>query len=157
MATRDTLPSPSDLLTHREPMLLVDQIVTYDNDSITASFTPITNTWYADENGNMPAWIGIELMAQAIGCHVSLLKRVFHLPPKQGVLLGTRKYQANQAIFNANALLVITARVLFQDESGLGAYDCSIHHNQKTLATATLKVFEPENFQQFLNEAMNVQ
>lgn len=171
----DALQDISELLMHRPPMLLIDQVDTFDAESVTMLYTPDTQAWYADAEGNMPAWIGIELMAQAIGCHVALNKRLLRQAPKQGVLLGSRRYNANVPAFNGNTPLRIHAVMIFRDESGLAAYDCTIsgqvvsrsesqanvnkrHENQPeetqlVLASATLKVFEPDDFQQFLQGA----
>ncbi|MGP1716147.1 MAG: ApeP family dehydratase [Methylophilus sp.] len=169
------LPDVSELLMHRPPMLLLDQADSFDAESVTMLYTPDTQAWYADAEGNMPAWIGIELMAQAIGCHVALNKRLQQQPPKQGVLLGSRRYLASVPVFIGNRQLRIQAVMIFRDESGLAAYDCTIceqvmagdneqgQQNERAekqpgetanvLASATLKVFEPDNFQQFLQGA----
>ncbi|MGQ2964393.1 ApeP family dehydratase [Methylophilus sp.] len=174
------LPDVSELLMHRPPMLLIDQVEKFDAESVTMLYTPQTQAWYADGDGNMPAWIGIELMAQAIGCHVALNKRLQQQAPKQGVLLGSRRYLANVPAFIGNRQLRIHATMIFRDESGLAAYDCTIsdctisepadpalaHAGQQDqraeqqagetpglLASATLKVFEPDDFQQFLQGA----
>ncbi len=98
----------------------------------------------------MPAWIGIELMAQAVAAHAGLRGRLSGKPPKRGVLLGCRAYRARAPRAAAGAVLKIVAKMTFFDESGLGAYDCSIESNAEEFATATLKVFEPEDFEAFM-------
>lgn len=147
------LPDVTELLMHRSPMLLLDHVDTFDAESVVMSYTPDPQAWYADAEGNMPAWIGIELMAQAIGCHVGLNKRLEQQPPKQGVLLGTRRYSSSTPTFTANTQLSIRAVMVFRDESGLAAYDCEISQGTAVLASATLKVFEPDSFQAFLQGA----
>lgn len=152
------IPLISDVLLHDGNMRLLDRIVDFDTEFALAEYTPKADTWYADSNGNMPAWIGIELMAQAISAHAGLLKHGSNAPPKQGALLGTRSYQANTPIFALNQPLMIQVSLVYRDISGLGAYDCIIYDQHYTpndnnhLAKATLKVFEPDNFQQFLQE-----
>lgn len=47
----------------------------------------------------MPAWFGIELMAQAIAAHVGLLSMRDGNPARPGVLLGSRKYEAHTPAF----------------------------------------------------------
>lgn len=158
------IPLISDVLLHDGNMRLLDRIVDFDTEFALAEYTPQASAWYADSNGNMPAWIGIELMAQAISAHAGLLKHGSNTPPKQGALLGTRSYLASIPTFAPNQPLMILVTLVYKDVSGLGAYDCMIydqhyapnpdnhliHHNY--LAKATLKVFEPDNFQQFLQE-----
>ncbi|MCB5188046.1 hotdog family protein [Methylobacillus caricis] len=147
---QELLPPIQDLLLHSGDMVMLERILSVDDEQTLAECIPQAGAWYADHAGNMPAWIGIELMAQAIAAHVGLLKRRQNLPPKQGVLLGTRSYKAQVAAFAANQVLHIKVALAYRDDSGLGAYDCSISNNTGELVNATLKVFEPDDFQSFL-------
>jgi predicted hotdog family 3-hydroxylacyl-ACP dehydratase len=153
------IPDIADILLHSDNMRLLDSIVDYDAEFALASYTPMPDAWYADAAGNMPAWIGVELMAQAVSAHAGLLKYGSATPPKHGALLGSRSYQAFKSAFEANRPLLIHVALVYRDISGLGAYDCSIdyqasaaEYNSNPLAKATLKVFEPDNFQQFLQD-----
>jgi predicted hotdog family 3-hydroxylacyl-ACP dehydratase len=101
----------------------------------------------------MPAWIGIELMAQAIAAHVGLVKRSEGKPVSPGVLLGTRRFAPALAAFPAGQPLQVATAISFRDESGLAAYDCRIESAGKVLVEATLKVFEPADFDAFLRAA----
>lgn len=144
-----TIPPIEDLLLHRGNMLMLDKVIAFENESIIAEYSPRHDEWYADSNGNMPAWIGLELMAQTVAAHVGLTKRNQNKPRKQGVLLGTRSYHSTVSNFMAAHTLRIHASRVYQDISGLGAFDCSIMLDDTALVTATLKVFEPEDFQEF--------
>lgn len=150
-----TLPPISDVLLHSGNMRLLDRAVCFDAESALAEYTPNADAWYADSEGNMPAWIGIELMAQAISLHAGLLKQGDSTPPKHGALLGTRSYTASTSAFSADMPLMILVKLAYRDTSGLGAYDCIIYaspNHDNILAKASLKVFEPDNFQQFLQD-----
>ena len=131
-------------------MLLLDRALSFDANGTSAEYTPRHDAWYADAAGNMPAWIGIELMAQTIAAHVGLLKRFEGEPPKQGALLGTRSYQATRPTFDADLALCIHARMIYRDANGLGSYECTISLGELDVASAMLKVFEPDDFQTFL-------
>lgn len=149
------LPPISDVLLHSGNMRLLDSAVCFDAETALAEYTPQANAWYADNEGNMPAWIGIELMAQAISLHAGLLKQGDSTPPKHGALLGTRSYNATASVFPAGIPLMILVKLVYRDTSGLGAYDCIIYappNHDNILAKASLKVFEPDNFQQFLQD-----
>lgn len=148
--TPQAFPAPETLLMHSGDMLLLDRITAFDAECTMTTYRPQAQAWYADQDGNMPAWMGIELMAQTIAAHVGLLKQQQGLPPKQGVLLGTRRYHAHVPAFAADTLLEIKVSVAFRDDSGLGAYDCVINSATGVVAEATLKVYEPEDFQSFL-------
>ncbi|TXG93231.1 MAG: beta-hydroxyacyl-ACP dehydratase [Rhodocyclaceae bacterium] len=134
-------------------MLLLDHLIAADEQHAVTSVRADAQSWYADTPKTMPAWIGIELMAQTIAVHVGWNKAQQGLPPKQGVLLGTRAYRCDEAVFQG--ALEVEATLSFMDESGLGAYDCCIRMDGRSVATATVKVFEPEDFQQFFNSQSN--
>ena len=144
-------PAPiEELLPHRGTMLLLDRVLEFSAERVSAQYAPRRDAWYADAHGNMPAWLGIELMAQAIAAHVGLLKRSEGKPVAPGILLGTRRYEAQRPAFAAGKLLLVSAAVSFRDESGLAAYDCGIEAGGASLARATLKVLEPSDFQSLL-------
>jgi len=152
--SRIAIPPIGDIIAHRGTMLLIDDITTVDTSSCCARSTPDRNAWYIDENGSMPAWFGIELMAQTIAAWVHLNRPQGQLP-KQGVLLGARTYTAHTSSFASGEPLLIRATVIYRDESGLGAFDCEIVREmepENPIATSTLKVFEPEDFHEFLKE-----
>ena len=150
MTVPDILLPVEDLLPHRGTMLLLDRVVRFAADTAVAEYAPRADAWYADDSGNLPAWFGIELMAQAVAVHVALTKRSAGLPVKMGVLLGTRIYRADVASFAAGRVLQIRAREIFRDESGLAGYECAIASDGRQLAEAVLKVFEPEDFGLFM-------
>ncbi len=153
MITKNQLPPIEEVLQHRGSMLFIDRLVEFNNESSIAEYSPRSEAWYVNEQGDMPAWMGIELMAQAVAAHVGMFKRTENKPQKNGVLVGTRRYNSIVPSFFAGTPLQITVLMTYQDISGLAAYDCSINCDGNILATATLKVFEPVDFQTFLQES----
>jgi len=143
-------PPIEELLPHRGAMLLLDRVFSDNEESIVAEATVPEAAWYLDEQGGMPAWIGIELMAQAVAAHAGLRGRLSGKPPRRGVLLGCRAYRAQAPRAAAGALLKVSATATLVDETGLGAYECRIESGAAELATATLKVFEPDDFEAFM-------
>ncbi len=155
MISSQNIPAISDILPHRDSMLLLDRLLDFDATKATAEYVPRANAWYVDEGGNCPAWIGIELMAQTIAAHVGILRRIEQLPAKLGALLGAQRYVALQAAFAAGETLSIKTEMIYSDANGFSAYECLIAANGKDVANATLKVFEPDNFQTFLQEGLS--
>ncbi len=150
------LPPIADLLPHRGAMLLLASLLAADDEGTTCQALPDAAAWYADADGAMPAWIGIELMAQTIAAHVALIARLAGKPPRPGVLLGTRAYNTQVSRFPAGQALHISARLTYRDASGLGAYNCTLADgNGMTLATAAISVFQPEDFAQFMASQTN--
>ena len=146
------IPSIEELIPHRGSMLWLERVTQARPESIEAEAVVRRDAWYVDEQAGMPAWLGIELMAQAIAAHVGMQGWLAGKPPKPGVLLGCRRYEARVGRF-APGILTVVARVAYRDESGFGAYDCAILGAQGELAAGRLKVYEPEDFERFLSEA----
>lgn len=146
-----SFPPIEELLLHGGNMLLLAAVQDFSDDAVACRAVPEAGAWYDAGNG-MPAWIGIELMAQAIAAHVSLLARRQGKPPRPGALLGTRSYSATVPAFAAGAALRVEARQTFRNADGLASYDCAIRSAEgDTLATAALTAYEPDDFEQFIS------
>ncbi len=146
------------ILPHRGTMLLLDGVSACTDETLSAYASVRGDAWYADEDGAMPAWIGIELMAQAIAAHVALLATRAGGQARPGVLLGSRRYEAHSPAFARDARLRIEVKELLRGSEGHGAYECSIHHDQEhdlnrssvCCAEAVIKVYQPADFQSFI-------
>jgi predicted hotdog family 3-hydroxylacyl-ACP dehydratase len=138
------------IIPHRGSMLLIDAVDTFSDDELSAYASVDAHAWYADADGAMPAWIGIELMAQAIAAHVALLAMRGGGHARPGVLLGSRSYKALQPSFAGGARLAIHVAELLRTEEGHGAYECTIHDGDVCCAEAVIKVFQPADFHSFI-------
>ncbi|WP_105508115.1 hotdog family protein [Paraburkholderia sp. BL21I4N1] len=138
------------IIPHRGTMLLIDAVEAFDEDTLSARATVHADAWYADTQGAMPAWLGIELMAQAIAAHVALLAMRGGGRARPGVLLGSRSYKALEPTFSGGAQLRVHVTELLRSEEGHGAYECTIHHGDLHCAEAVVKVFQPPDFQSFI-------
>jgi predicted hotdog family 3-hydroxylacyl-ACP dehydratase len=97
------------------------------------------------------AWVGIEYMAQAIGAWAGYTAQLRGEPVKLGFLLGTRRYDCSRPIFILGSLLRVHVLRVFQDENGLGSFECSIDNEEGRVATATVTLFQPPNVNDFLH------
>jgi len=132
----------SAFVPHRPPMLLLDAVQSTTETSSDASVTVDPMAWYADAQGGMPAWYGIELMAQTVAAYSGATKRRQGLTPVKGYLLGTRSYTTTVPVFPSGSTLAIHCDYHYSDERGLWAFDCTIHLQGIQVASAMLKVFE---------------
>jgi predicted hotdog family 3-hydroxylacyl-ACP dehydratase len=148
----EAFPPVEEILPHRGTMLLIDTVLACTDESLAAQAHVQSDAWYADAHGAMPAWIGIELMAQAIAAHVGLLAMRAGNKMRPGVLLGSRRYEAFTPAFARDALLRIEVKELLRGEEGHGAYECVIQHDGVAGAEAVIKVFQPRDFQSFIEE-----
>jgi len=126
---------------HRPPMLLLDGIQAVSEGDCLAELRVDPTAWYAEADGAMPAWLGLELMAQAAAAHSGWKNR--NAPAaKGGYLLGTRRYQSSLDRFPGQALLKIHAHLDYAGVFGQSAFVCEIRLNETVVAEATLRVLE---------------
>lgn len=136
---------------HRGRMLMVDQLLASEPDSVVVSAEVRADNLFADAKG-VPTWVGIEYMAQAIaawaGCRALARKE----PAKIGFLLGTRRYDSNCQHFPLGMTLRIEATRELFGENGLGMFSCRILAGESVLASAHVSVYEPPDSAAFLEE-----
>jgi predicted hotdog family 3-hydroxylacyl-ACP dehydratase len=152
-AQEDSFPPIEAIVPHRGTMLLLDSVSACSDESLTAHARVHADAWYADADGAMPAWIGIELMAQAIAAHVGLLSMRVGKGARPGVLLGTRRYEAHVPAFARDAQLKVSVHEVLRSEEGHGAYTCRIEQGSALYAEAIVKVYQPHDFPTFIEES----
>ena len=143
------MPDIRSLVPHAGPMLLLDRVVSADADNLLAEVRIRSDSLFCNADG-VGVWVGIEYMAQAIAAWAGYIARSRGEPVKLGFLLGTRRYECSRPIFVIGSLLQVHVRRVFQDESGLGSFECYIDDEQGRVATATVTVFQPHNVNDFL-------
>ena len=135
-------PPVAELLPHRGKAVWLDTVLEKSADRIRAG-ARITSahTLFVAGHG-VPAWAGIEFMAQAAAAHAGLESRDSGHPPRMGLLLGTRRFQMHTAYFPEGAQLDILAEREFGDSGNIGACRCTISSAGRILASATLIIIE---------------
>ena len=134
---------PRTLVPHRPPLLLIGRVIAVDAAGCTTLTRVDPEAWYADAQGAMPGWFGLELMAQSVAAFSGHQRRLDAAAPRDGYLVGTRTYECRVAAFPAGACLEVRVRPQFADPSGLSAFECELRGDGELLAQAVLKVFEP--------------
>ena len=138
------------LLPHRAPMLLLSEVVDHDETFASALIHITTDSPFFDtELGGVPSWVGMEYMAQTIGIWAGHQQLIKNKPVQAGFLLGCRSYDCNSAVFPAGCTLQLSAKPVYLDDSGIGAFDCVISE-KNILATAQIKAFRPEDPKEFV-------
>ena len=138
----NAFPAIAALIPHRGPNQLIDAVDACDAESVRTHALVRADAWFAEEDGAMPGWLGLELMAQTIAAFVGLEKHRHGGSPAPGYLLGTNAYTCRLPAFAAGTRLDIEARLVFRETNGLGAFDCAIELAGQRVAEATLKVYE---------------
>lgn len=135
-------PPAAELLPHEGRAVLIDAVLEDTRDSIRVSaHVDAANPYFVPGRG-VPVWVGIELMAQAIAAHAGLGARRDNRPPRAGMLLGTRRYEASAPYFPEGAELEVRADRDFGDDGGLAACACTILCGGETVVKATIIIVE---------------
>ena len=139
----------ADVLPHAGEMILIDRIVSYDENSIVCVRTLELGAPFVDSQGHLPAWAGLELMAQTVAAWSGSHARDAGQPVRLGFLLGSRLYSCNVNTFASGTELRIEAVRTFHDEDGMGVFACRIDAGDAH-AEARLTVFSPTDPSAFL-------
>jgi predicted hotdog family 3-hydroxylacyl-ACP dehydratase len=127
---------------HRGAMRLIDRVLQADAELAVAEVDVPFDGLFVRE-GQVPSWVGIEYMAQAVAAWAGARARQRGLMPRAGLLLGTRRYEAHCEGFSSGATLRVEARCELMADNGLGQFDCRIRLDGVELASARISVFDP--------------
>lgn len=138
------------LLKHRRGMLLIDRLVDYDDNSITAEVTIREDSTFC-KNGAVPAWVGLEYAAQGVGVYAGVYEKKLGHPTKVGFLLGCRKYKTTLSQFSVGMTIRIHVLEDFRDEN-MGVYQCTLYdENNNIIVTTSLSAYVPERLEDILS------
>ncbi|HKJ18392.1 MAG TPA: hypothetical protein VJ984_13655 [Xanthomonadales bacterium] len=127
---------------HRDEMLLVDQISRIDSRSATCTWTVPEFHPLFTLDGQIPAYVGIECMAQCIAVHAGALESLKGKGPPLGLLLGTRHFEASCDHLEKGIELQISCLEIIRDAQGLASFECEIKQEDLIVASCKLTVFQ---------------
>lgn len=139
-----------ELLRQRREMLLLEQVREFSATHVEVSATVPQNHPLVDQARGMPAWVGVELMAQAVSVFSALELRARGLAPRVGLLLGARGFEARVPYFAIGASLNVRATLAVRAATGLAVFGCTVESQGALLARAQVKGFEPKDIAEFL-------
>lgn len=141
----------ASLLPHAGDMILIDEVLDFGEEDIRTRLTVRPGGLFNETDGSLPAWVGVELMAQSIAAYAGCQARVRGEPVELGFLLGTRQYQCDVASFPAGSEITIHAIRTLQDDNGMGVFECHLD-GPDIKALARLTVFRPPEVASYLQE-----
>ncbi|WP_122586446.1 hotdog family protein [Pseudomonas viridiflava] len=141
----------AELIPHAGDMILIDQVLAFDEEQIQTCLTIRAGGLFNEADGSLPAWVGVELMAQSVAAFAGCQARSKGDAVKLGFLLGSRKFECNVAHFPAGSELNIHAVRSLQDDSGMGVFECTLT-GPDINAFARLNVYCPPNTADYLAE-----
>lgn len=128
-------------LPHSGVMVLLDEIISYDNKHITTSLCVCKDNAFLNEYGEFELFNTLELMAQSVGILRGLSNE--KESNKLGFLLSTRGFKIYKNAVKIGANLRIKTTMSMQDESGFGLYECEVYENQNIVASANISLLNP--------------
>ncbi len=142
-----------ELVPHRGVMSLLSSIDDYGADWLRASLTVGRESSFADERG-VPAWVGIEYMAQAASAFGAIEQVQRGETPSIGLLIGSRYYRCMQEYIPFGTRLSVLVKIAMRDAEDFAAYECALRSvdegEEQLIADCTLKAFRPRNLAPFL-------
>lgn len=141
----------AELLPHAGDMILIDQVLAFDEEQIRTRLEVRPGGLFNRADGSLPAWVGVELMAQSVAAYAGCRARQQGLPVELGFLLGTRKFECNVEHFPLGSTLEIHALRSLEDDNGMGVFECHLSGPGIT-ASARLNVFRPPQAADYLHE-----
>ena len=132
-----------ELVPHRPPMLLINEVVAVDARSSSARVMIDSQASFYQAGAGVPTWIGLEYMGQTAALIAGYQLKHGLVEPHLGFLLGTRHYQTQLDYFAENSTLRVSCQEKALVGDSLATFDCSICYDGQAdnLATATLSVF----------------
>lgn len=149
MTTKKNYPEIIEVIPHRPPMILIDNIDEIGPDFMSAHVRITDTSLFLEKGKGVPVWVGLEYMAQTIAAFVGAEDKKRGETIKLGFLLGTRRFETKVSYFSLGEKLNIRiSRVLQQNE--LGQFLCSINdQNNQELASAKISAYLPKDSNEF--------
>jgi predicted hotdog family 3-hydroxylacyl-ACP dehydratase len=139
-------PPAGELLVHEPPMMLVDRFVAWldDGNGVRCEVDICSDALFAETEG-VPAWVGIEYMAQTIGIYSGAHQYAQGLPPRIGFLLGSQSISFNCDYFEFGTVVDVEARMSWNGGK-LVQFDCAVkrHGSNDILVQGCLNCFAPD-------------
>ena len=141
------------LVPHRGGMLWLERVLHCDEDGVIAEAIVDADHLLAEDDAEgLPAWVGIEYMAQAIAAWAGGRALARGEAVKPGFLLGSRRYECRRPLLAFGLRLRIEARRELFGDNGLGMFACRLLDGDEEIASANVSVFEPPDPAAYLDD-----
>ncbi len=130
----------AELLPQGADAIVIDAIVEHSAARSIAVANVSERSTYCEGSG-VPAWAGIEYMAQTIAAHAGLEARARGEPPAIGFVLGTRAYTTSVEEFPVGSRLTVSVEPEVV-AAGFAAFKCAIAMD-RVVATAVVTTYRP--------------
>jgi predicted hotdog family 3-hydroxylacyl-ACP dehydratase len=149
-ARHEADPRILQLIPHRPPLLLIDQLLDVSLEQASALITITPASSFAVVGKGVPSWISLEYMGQTAALIAGYQAQQNPGPPQLGYILGTRRLTTSVAYFGFGSVLVVRCQQDGVVGNSLANFRCSIHAMEyaggreqpgRCLAEASLSVY----------------
>lgn len=123
-------------------MLLVDKLLEIGPKYAVCEWTIKPGDAFWVSGLGVPAYIGIEYMAQCVAVHAGACEKAQGFPPPVGMLLGTRHAKLKTAYFEEGRTYQGRCDELIRGAGGVAAFVCNITCEGQVIAEAHLSVWQ---------------
>ena len=117
--------SIAELVPHAGSMLLIGDVLEHSPERTRCRVDVARSALFRRDDGRVPAWVGLEYMAQCVAAHGGLVSRGLGESPRPGLFLGTRRTVFRVESFAPEEELRVTARHL-RGDLGLVSFACTL-------------------------------
>ncbi|WP_208605352.1 hypothetical protein [Salinicola socius] len=130
------LPGPiAPLVPHARGMCLLDRLIDAHVDGATAEIVTRRDDLFAEADG-IPAWIGIEWLAQTVAAWAGFRAAATQEPPPPGLLLGARRYRAREPVFAFDQRIRVVVTIDFVADNGVTQINGELQVAENEASTA---------------------
>lgn len=130
-------------------MVLLDRVLEVGDDHIVAELNVRDDGLFSNAEQHVPAWVGLEYMAQAIAAYSGYHRKCRGEAIGLGFLLGTRYFECSVGSFPCGAKLTVRAEKIIEAANDMSVFDCTIS-GQDINASSKLNVLLPQDSKKFL-------
>jgi predicted hotdog family 3-hydroxylacyl-ACP dehydratase len=136
-----------EFLPQSGPMVFVDRVLAAEADRTWCSLQVDKLQLFVGADAALPAWAGIEPMAQCIAAHGGLEARRRGQAPRVGFLLGCRRLQIGTDRLEPGVPYAVVAEQVWGGEEGLVSFDCDLFEREggRRLLAGRLNAYLPAN------------
>ncbi len=151
--SRRSFPEVGELIPHARGMLLLGSVLEHGPEHAVCTASPAESLLFQDAAGRVPAWVGLEYLAQCMAVYASLAARAEGRPSRFGPFIGGRRLQLRVAHFHPEQVLRVSVRHL-RGEQGLIAFHGRIQDGEagEPLVEGRLHVYSTDAWTERMTE-----
>jgi len=133
------------LIPHRPPLLLVDRLLEFKDQSGLIEATVMSDNILLCDDGGIDQIAMAELIAQSYAAVKGYDDLLHDKPVKKGFLVGIRKIHFNYRAFVGDRLLINVSTIA--SIGGFTVVEGKVMHDDDVIASGTIKLWLPEDAQ----------